>query len=1012
MKTKPLLFVVLAFLLVAGAAMGASLYLLPNHHTGHFDAYNLHSDGTFVYTARYTLQCIGDPAGVTIWERYDPVTGAVTEAYIFMTSESVGNIEVFDALAFTYVTCLNTGGNNLAGISMDIENRVLYSVDRGTSTLYAFDFDPDVAPPTLTAKTGFPRSLPDLSHAMGLCYDKSDSTLYVADMAQNTVRGYDVSDWLQVFTWNPTGGPVDVTVDSDRRIIYAGNNDGGGGPHGPGPAGVFKYDIATAATEDFSLPDGGAMGLAVAPPTGYLYVTAGYNGDHVYAYDTSTIPWTLIQDGGLVGNPAGIVTSRAQVPPDPGIEISTPSTDVCFGDQIDWYVHSFYHDVEGVGLPATGVEVVVELHDHLDFVSATGGGVYAAGPPQTVTWVIGTVNEGDEYNEVIVTDVAGDAVYDETLTAFAQIQSNEVDPLEWGEDSAFVVMCPEPPCVELAWGDPVYDCPEVFIPILISGVAGKTPITGVDLILTYDPALVEADAVDFTGTVLEGLGWSYLDNIPVPGEYRLGLAGTVPIPDDGVLVYLEFDVLDLNCGGCTDFVLDALLNEGDPQVCLPQPLTWCVPEGTAEGLVEFWNCNCCTPPMPDTEVCLYDAAGALVECVMTDVEGMFVFDGMCLGDCYTVVPDRPCYAYDEDHGISTLDAAHVLKYFVMCDPLDNCPIDPMEMYDGSFCPPDIVYPQQVAADVTLNGSIHSFDASIILKYIVGHDVSAYAVGCWTFYCDERYFCVDGEEWCGCPDVDELDFYGVLYGDVTGSWAACPPGDAIEEASDAVLALGEVEASPWSETVEVPVTIDRADGFFGLEFKVLHDSEMATVVSVIPSDAAFGGLLEWNATEGRVHIASANASGYETDGEFCRIVYQIENMAGGDVCELNLVNAHVDEVTEPMGMIDGAINFSTTGVPDEVTPEAYALHPAMPNPFNPMTKIAYDVPAAGGAIRVEVYDVTGRVVRTLVDGFIPAGRHEVVWHGRSDNGERVASGIYFCRMVAPEYTVTQKLTLLQ
>ncbi len=291
-----------------------------------------------------------------------------------------------------------------------------------------------------------------------------------------------------------------------------------------------------------------------------------------------------------------------------------------------------------------------------------------------------------------------------------------------------------PPCVTVEWGDPYYDCPEVWIPIMISDVVGTTDIIGVDLIVTYDPAVVEPDGVDFAGTVLEGLGWTYLDYTPVPGEYRIGLAGTVPIADLGVLAYLEFDVLDLNCGACTDLILDVLFNEGIPEVCDIDPLTWCVPPGTAEGVVEFWNCNCCMPPMPDTEVCLFDAAGAPVDCVMTDVDGMFVFDGMCLGDCYTVVPDRPCYAYDEDHGISTLDAAHVLQYFVMCDPLDNCPIYPMEMYDGSYCPPDDVYPQQVAADVTVNGSIHSFDASIILKYIVGHDVSMYAVGCWTFYC--------------------------------------------------------------------------------------------------------------------------------------------------------------------------------------------------------------------------------------------------------------------------------------
>ena len=100
----------------------------------------------------------------------------------------------------------------------------------------------------------------------------------------------------------------------------------------------------------------------------------------------------------------------------------------------------------------------------------------------------------------------------------------------------------------------------------------------------------------------------------------------------------------------------------------------------------------------------------------------------------------------------------------------------------------------------------------------------------------------------------------------------------------------------------------------------------------------------------------------------------------------------------------------------VTPGAgragYALHPAWPNPFNPATTIAFDVPAAT-AVRLTVHDVAGRLVRTLAaDGIVAAGRHQVVWDGRDDAGRAVAAGVYLCRLEAADYAATRGLPLVK
>ncbi len=93
------------------------------------------------------------------------------------------------------------------------------------------------------------------------------------------------------------------------------------------------------------------------------------------------------------------------------------------------------------------------------------------------------------------------------------------------------------------------------------------------------------------------------------------------------------------------------------------------------------------------------------------------------------------------------------------------------------------------------------------------------------------------------------------------------------------------------------------------------------------------------------------------------------------------------------------------------PTAFRLVQNSPNPFNPVTKVAYDVPREA-AVAIRIYDVTGRLVRTLVDGAVEPGRHAAVWDGTNDAGERVASGVYLCTMEAGEFRGSRKMLLLK
>lgn len=102
----------------------------------------------------------------------------------------------------------------------------------------------------------------------------------------------------------------------------------------------------------------------------------------------------------------------------------------------------------------------------------------------------------------------------------------------------------------------------------------------------------------------------------------------------------------------------------------------------------------------------------------------------------------------------------------------------------------------------------------------------------------------------------------------------------------------------------------------------------------------------------------------------------------------------------------------TGEDDErETPAVTALAEIWPNPFNPSTSIRFSI-SYKTDVRIAVYDVSGRLVRTLRDGVMDAGYHAVQWNGLSDRGTSVASGVYFCRMSAGKTEETRKMVLLR
>ena len=97
------------------------------------------------------------------------------------------------------------------------------------------------------------------------------------------------------------------------------------------------------------------------------------------------------------------------------------------------------------------------------------------------------------------------------------------------------------------------------------------------------------------------------------------------------------------------------------------------------------------------------------------------------------------------------------------------------------------------------------------------------------------------------------------------------------------------------------------------------------------------------------------------------------------------------------------------------PASFALYPNVPNPFNPETVIRFAL-ARESQVRLEVFDVVGQRVLVLVGEQLPAGAHQALWDGRGKSGERVSSGVYFCRLQAEyaggEFSQVGRMLLLK
>ena len=143
--------------------------------------------------------------------------------------------------------------------------------------------------------------------------------------------------------------------------------------------------------------------------------------------------------------------------------------------------------------------------------------------------------------------------------------------------------------------------------------------------------------------------------------------------------------------------------------------------------------------------------------------------------------------------------------------------------------------------------------------------------------------------------------------------------------------------------------------------------------------------------------------------FCDLL--IDNLAGDHELAKDIAETINRGQLVDAGVIDLDIDLIAYRQPPGIVPTVSSLGQNAPNPFNPSTKLSFDIAVAGHA-RLKVYDTMGRLVRNLVDEHYSEGRYEVIWNGRDNMGRMSAAGIYLYRLEVGNFTETKRMVLIK
>jgi hypothetical protein len=259
------------------------------------------------------------------------------------------------------------------------------------------------------------------------------------------------------------------------------------------------------------------------------------------------------------------------------------------------------------------------------------------------------------------------------------------------------------------------------------------------------------------------------------------------------------------------------------------------------------------------------------------------------------------------------------------------------------------------------------------------------------------------------DFEDLMIFAMNYGNVTAAGFKVQPIVTLDsKLSEKVSLRLEPKSSDGSVTTYAVVIANNTEVLKGvsvvLDIGVGNDVEVVRSSGLSRRSEVFLGTIEHKDGSVEVSVAALGVDrALSGSGVIAEIDVRHPANAGATT---QILSAQLRDLN------NGRDEIVVNAAPQPFVPMVTGVLQNVPNPFNPTTTITYDV-AEAGHISIEIYDVSGRLVRTLVNEGKAVGRYHTLWDGRDNVGAAVHSGVYFYRMSAPgREPQTRKMLLLK
>ena len=210
-------------------------------------------------------------------------------------------------------------------------------------------------------------------------------------------------------------------------------------------------------------------------------------------------------------------------------------------------------------------------------------------------------------------------------------------------------------------------------------------------------------------------------------------------------------------------------------------------------------------------------------------------------------------------------------------------------------------------------------------------------------------------------------------------------------------------------LSVPIHISDDQNIYSFKIEMEYDETAMEFEEIEMSDMENSFIIKSKDESGLLQIVGARTLADNIEGIFGNIVFNVldTNIEELEV-SVNYLRWNENQASE--NVLVATFTNSTLSI-DETAPQQFALYDNYPNPFNPSTRLSYDI-AEQVRVNITIFDAVGREVIKLFDGIQNPGFQNVVWNGKDQFGQNVPAGIYIYRMNAGGFISTKKMVLLK